>query len=358
MSAPVLTVALNPALDQTITLDRLRLGEVHRARSVRIDVAGKGVNVASCLADWGVATAVTGVLGAGNATAFDALFAAKQIADGFVRRPGDTRTNVKLLDLEAADTTDINLPGLVVDGADFDAVRARLLAHSTAGSIVVLAGSLPAGLADDSYARLIAELAARGVRCVLDTSGAPLVAALDAPRDALPYAVKPNRHELEAWAGRALSTQAELIAAARELQTRGIVLVAISQGADGALFLRGDEIVQAKPLPVAVGSTVGAGDAMVAGLTAALLADASLEDLARLATAFAAAKLGCDGAHLPPREQVLALAKQVQIQRLGREADRRSKAQPFPLSPRERGGGEGLSPISQTKRSQPHGDPQ
>ena len=98
MSAAVLTVTLNPALDQTITLDRLRLGEVHRARSVRIDAAGKGVNVASCLADWGVATAVTGVLGAGNATAFDALFAAKRIADGFVRRPGDTRINVKLLD--------------------------------------------------------------------------------------------------------------------------------------------------------------------------------------------------------------------------------------------------------------------
>lgn len=357
MSPAVLTVTLNPALDQTITLERLRLGEVHRARSVRIDAAGKGVNVASCLADWGLATAVTGVLGTGNATAFEALFAARQIADGFLRRPGDTRTNIKLVDLEAADTTDINLPGLVVDAAAFDAVRARL-ATQCSGNVVVLAGSLPAGLADDSYARLIAELATRGARCVLDTSGAPLVAALDAPREALPYAVKPNRHELEAWAGRALSTQAELIAAARELLARGVVLVAISQGADGALFLRGDEIVQAKPLPVAVGSTVGAGDAMVAGLTAALLAEASLEDLARLATAFAAAKLGCDGAHLPPREQVLALSKRVQVQRLDGATDRR-RSPAIPPSPPGRGAGGKEAPSHQkAKRSQPHGDPQ
>ena len=110
MSAQVLTITLNPALDQTVTLARLRLGEVHRPSESRIDAAGKGVNVASCLADWGVSACVTGLLGAGNTQAFDRLFAAKGIADSFVRRPGNARTNVKLLDIEAADTTDLNLP--------------------------------------------------------------------------------------------------------------------------------------------------------------------------------------------------------------------------------------------------------
>ena len=314
MSVQVLTITLNPALDQTITLARLRLGEVHRASESRIDAAGKGVNVASCLADWGVSTAVTGLLGAGNTQAFDRLFAAKGIADAFLRRPGDTRTNVKLLDREAADTTDINLPGLVVDAGALDEVRAQLALHCTAGTVVVLAGSLPAGLPDDSYARLAADVARLGGRAVLDTSGAPLSAALAG--EVLPYAIKPNRHELEIWAGRALSTPNELVAAARDLQARGIALVAISLGAEGALFLRDDEIVQAQPLPVAVGSTVGAGDAMVAGLVAALIVDASLEGIARLSTAFAAAKLGCAGANLPARERVLALAGEVRIHRL------------------------------------------
>lgn len=314
MSAQVLTITLNPALDQTITLARLRLGEVHRATRSRIDAAGKGVNVASCLVDWGIATTVSGVLGAGNTQAFTTLFAGKRITDAFVRRPGDTRTNVKLLDREAADTTDINLPGLSVDATALDEVRAQLAAHCTAGTVVVLAGSLPAGLPDDSYALLAADVARLGGRVVLDTSGTPLTAALAGA--ALPYAVKPNRHELELWAGHALSSIHELMAAARDLQARGIALIAISLGADGALFLRDDEIVQAAPLSVAVGSTVGAGDAMVAGLVAALIVDASLEGIARLATAFAAAKLGCEGANLPSRERVLALADEVRIHRL------------------------------------------
>lgn len=318
MTAQVLTISLNPALDQTITLDRLRLGEVHRAKASRIEAAGKGVNVASCLADWGVATAVTGLIGAGNSEAFDRLFAAKRITDAFVRRPGDTRTNVKLLDLEAADTTDINLPGLTVDAAALDEVRAQLAAQCSAGTVVVLAGSLPSGVPDDSYARLVADVARLGGRAVLDTSGMPLAAALAAT--VLPYAIKPNRHELEAWAGRALSTTNELMAAAHELQARGVALVAISLGADGALFLRGDEIVRARPLPVAVGSTVGAGDAMVAGLVAALISDAALDDIARLATAFAAAKLGCIGANLPARERVLALAAGARLDKLSKGA--------------------------------------
>ena len=339
MSAQVLTITLNPALDQTITLSRLRLGEVHRAQASRIDAAGKGVNVASCLADWGVTTAVTGLLGAGNTQAFDRLFAGKYIADAFVRRPGNTRTNVKLLDLEAADTTDINLPGLNVDAAALDDVRAQLALHCAAGTVVVLAGSLPSGLLDDSYAQLAADVARLGGRVVLDTGGAPLSAALAA--GALPYAVKPNRHELEIWAGRALSTTNELIAAARDLQARGIELVAISLGADGALFLRGEEIVQAQPLPVAIGSTVGAGDALVAGLVAALIVDASLEGIARLATAFAAAKLGHEGANLPSRERVLALASEVQIKRLDQASERQRSDAGLPSPPGKGAGGEG-----------------
>ena len=112
-------------------------------------------------------------------------------------------------------------------------------------------------------------------------------------------------------------------------------------GVEDALFLRGEEIVQAQPLAVAVGSTVGAGDALVAGLVAALIVDASLEGIARLATAFAAAKLGCQGANLPSRERVLALASEVQIKRLDQASERQRSDAGLP-SPLGRGaGGEG-----------------
>ncbi|AWN49669.1 1-phosphofructokinase [Methylobacterium terrae] len=309
----VLTLTLNPAIDRTVTLDRLEPGAVHRARAVRDDAGGKGVNVASCLADWGVPVTATGVLGAGNAAAFEALFSAKGIDDRCVWVPGETRTNLKLVD--PAGTTDVNLPGLTLDPATLRAIRAVLAEAAGPDTLVVLAGSLPAGVEAGLYAELTAELKERGARVLLDASGPPLAAALAAR--VLPDAVKPNRHELEEWAGRPLPALADVVAAARELVRRGIPLVAVSLGAEGAVFVRGrgtrDEALHALAPATDVASTVGAGDALVAGLVAGLCADRSLADTARLALAFAAGKLTRAGAHLPGRGAVEAIAEGIEV---------------------------------------------
>ncbi|KAA1056747.1 1-phosphofructokinase [Azospirillum argentinense] len=313
---PVVTVTLNPAIDQTITVEALRPGHVHRASAVRRNAGGKGVNVASCLADWGTPVVATGLLGSGNAAAFEALFAAKGIADRFVRLPGETRVNVKIADLAAADTTDLNLPGLTAD-ADADAldrVRRTLRELVLPGTPVLLAGSLPDGLPADSYATLTADLRAQGARVVLDSSGPPLAAALAAPD--LPFCIKPNRHELEAWAGAPLPDTEDLLAAARGLHRCGVAVVVVSLGADGALFVADGPALHARLPTVNALSTVGAGDAMVAGLIAAFGADLPLDGVARLSVAFATAKLGCFGPNLPGADAVRALAGQVELSTL------------------------------------------
>jgi 1-phosphofructokinase len=310
----VVTVTLNPALDQTVVLDGLIPGAVHRARSVRSDAGGKGVNVAACLADWGVPVAATGVLGQDNAAPFQALMDAKGIEDRFVWIPGETRTNLKLLDRASGDTTDINLPGLQVTPDALVTVRAVLRERVVRDTLVVLAGSLPGGLPPETYADLTAEMQARGARVILDASGPALAAALAAP--ALPFAIKPNRHELEEWAGHALPTLADVARAARDLRARGIALVVVSLGAEGALFVSGDAALHALPPPTEIASTVGAGDALVAGLVSGLHAGLALPDIARLALAFAAGKLGRPGANLPPRETVEAIARAVRVETL------------------------------------------
>ncbi|MGF7174057.1 1-phosphofructokinase [Azospirillum doebereinerae] len=313
MTTPVLTVTLNPAIDQTITLDALRPGHVHRAKAVRHNAGGKGVNVASCLADWGVPVIAGGLLGAANAAPFEALFAAKGIADGFVRLSGETRTNIKIADLAGADTTDINLPGLSADAAALERVRQSLRDLVEPGALVLLAGSLPDGLPADSYATLSADLAALGARTVLDSSGAPLAAALAVTDGTLPYCVKPNRHELEDWAGKPLPGLPDVLAAARDLNRRGVGVVVVSLGAEGALFVSGDRAVRGRLPAVNPLSTVGAGDAMVAGLIAAFRRDCPLEEVARLSIAFAVAKLGQFGPNLPEADTVRALAAQVTL---------------------------------------------
>ncbi|MCC4588451.1 1-phosphofructokinase [Xanthomonas melonis] len=317
MSLQALTITLNPAIDQTIQLETLQPGAVHRASSMRNDAGGKGINVAACLADWGSDVAALGVLGGGNAGVFEALFRERGIVDHCQRVAGDTRTNLKLVDARSNDTTDINLPGLRLGATHLQGVADQLAPLLRAGLPVVLSGSLPAGLPDDSWAQLQARASAAGARVLLDTSGAPLVAALGAAREALPYAVKPNRHELEAWTGRPLTDRAALSAAAHELLARGIQLVVISMGTDGALFVQRDQRLIARPPRLAQGSSVGAGDAMVAGLAAALIDHATtLEQCARLATAFSTCRLESGDARRITPEGVRRAAGEVVIEML------------------------------------------
>jgi 1-phosphofructokinase len=310
----ILTLTLNPAIDQTVLLDDLEPGHVHRAHSVRRNAGGKGVNVACCLADWGLPVTAAGILGADNDAAFVATFAEKGIADRFLRVSGETRTNLKLLDGRTGDTTDINLPGLCA-GHAFAQCRARLLDEVSAGDLVVLAGSLPKGIAPGVYADLTDALNARGARVVLDASGPALAVALSVAPRALPFAVKPNRHELAEWAGRPLPNLSDVKAAAWDLRDRGIRNVVVSLGAEGALFLMEKGTVWAHPPATEVASTVGAGDALVAGLVAALQAGLGPDDTARLALAFAGGKLTREGANLPPRAEVERIAASVRIER-------------------------------------------
>ncbi|KPF54775.1 1-phosphofructokinase [Novosphingobium sp. AAP1] len=308
------TLTLNPAIDETITLDRLVPGQVHRARGVRQNAGGKGINVASCLADWRTPVSAHGLLGRDNAAPFEALFAAKPITDAMVRVDGATRVNLKLVD--ADDTTDINLDGLAVTDETLATVLDGLTAMAAPGDMVVLAGSLPPGCPPACYATLVARLRAQGVHVLLDASGDPLARALAAP--VLPHVIKPNRDELAAWAGEALPNCTAVLAAARALHARGVEQVVVSMGSQGALFVTGDGAVHAQlalpPLgPLGVASTVGAGDAMVAGLAAAHVAGLGLAETARLATAFAVAKLGMAGPNLPEKASVMALAQDVII---------------------------------------------
>ena len=317
MSAHAVTITLNPAIDQTVRLARLQPGHVHRARSTRDDAGGKGINVAACLADWGVQTTALGVLGDGNDGVFNALFSARRIADGCLRIPGRTRTNIKLVEEANGETTDINLPGLTLGDADLDAVSRRLAALLQPDLPVVLSGSLPSGLPADAWARLLAQASAGGARVLLDTSGDALAAALSGAQRPLPHAIKPNRHELEAWTGTSLPDCGALRAAGQALVERGVALVAISMGTDGALFVDRHGALVARPTRLAQGSTVGAGDAMVAGIAAALLDPAlDLAGCARLATAFSMVRLESGDARRLDPAQVREWTGDVLIERL------------------------------------------
>lgn len=166
----IITVTLNPAIDHTISLAQLVPGTLNLAHEMHCNPGGKGVNVACCLADFGERVSVTGLLGAENCDSFVGIFKDKGISDHFVRVPGSTRINIKLSDRSRNETTDINLPGIQVDAGMLDAVLWQF-DQLASPRHVVLAGSLPIGLPQASYAHLVWQLKRRGACVLLDTSG-------------------------------------------------------------------------------------------------------------------------------------------------------------------------------------------
>ncbi len=305
----IATVTLNPAIDQTVLVNHFQPNTVNRAQRMQSDAGGKGVNVASFLADYGLPVAATGLLGQDNPDLFVQLFTRKQITDHFVRIPGPTRIGVKIIDEARQQTTDINLPGLTPSGEALDALLATIEQLSATCDWFVLAGNLPPGVPATIYATIIARLTARGKRVVLDTSRD----ALQAGAQAGPTIVKPNIDELQQLVGQSLRDDAAIEQAARHLLANGIATVIVSMGERGALFVDQTTSLIAIPPAVAVKSTVGAGDAMVAGFIVGQVQGLSLADCARLATAFSVGTITRVGAHLPAVDVLQDYFRQVAI---------------------------------------------
>jgi 1-phosphofructokinase len=305
----VVTVALNPVVDWTIWVPDFEPGKVNRVQREQTDAGGKAVNVASFLADYGLLVAVTGLRGRANREIFRDFLAVKGIADRFVEIPGATRTGIKILDPAQGQTTDINFPGLPPAAADLETLTQVLRELAVECDWFVLSGRLPPGVSPALYGELIRTLRGAGRRAVLDTSGEALRQGVAAA----PVLIKPNLTELSELVGRELSTDAEILDVAQGLQRRGIEYVVVSMGARGALFSGPGGAVSAVPPRVEVASTVGAGDALLAGAIAGLRRGLALPEIARLATAFAAGALSQVAHGLPPPEAVADLARQVRV---------------------------------------------
>ncbi len=308
--ARVLTVTLNPALDLTVQLPALRLGEVNRSDNLQVHAAGKGLNVAQVLADLGHQLTVTGFLGEANAQPFEQLSAARGFADEFVRVAGETRSNIKLAEADGR-ITDINGPGLEVGAAQRDELLARLEHLVPGHELVVVAGSLPRGVEVPWFVELLQRLARLGARVALDTSGAALREGLALS----PWLIKPNEEELAQARGLDPADAQALADEARRLNAR-IEHVVMSQGAAGVSWFSPAAAWHAKPPKVRVVSTVGAGDSLLAGMLHGLLAGWPAERTLAHATAIAAQAVGQIGFGITDRAQLAELEATVRLQPL------------------------------------------
>ncbi|BCU78255.1 1-phosphofructokinase [Luteolibacter sp. LG18] len=314
MDPDIVTITLNPAIDQTVFLERFTPGTVNRARLRTVQAGGKGVNVSAMLGSYGIPSKATGFAGKANASVFSALFRERGVEDAFLRIDGETRVGIKIVDDSTRATTDINFPGLEPTLADQARFERKLRLLVKPGRWFVLAGSLPAGVSVDFFEELLALMKRGGAKVAVDTSGEALRVAIEGGVDI----VKPNEHELAEILGHELPDFPSRVAAAIELQKTKVPHVILSLGSEGALFITPEQSLMAAAPPVKVVSTVGAGDSLLAGYLAGLVTGLKPADRARLATVFAWCALEDVRRVLPSAAEVRKRMPRITVQSLSK----------------------------------------
>lgn len=310
--AEIVTITLNPAVDQTLYFSQFLVGQVNRVGKVRLDPAGKGINVAKVIKSLGKDVAVSGFLGQDNANIFEQYFSAEEISDYFIKVHGATRVNTKIVDETSGEVSEINFQGIHYSDSDLQELKNVIKQLAKASKLFVLSGSLPGKAPLDIYQEFTEILQSYDCKVFLDTSGGALAEGIKAK----PYAIKPNLEELKQLLGHPLEQERDVLKAAEQLISEGIGKVVVSLGEKGALVADKTQRLIVRPPEVKVSSTVGAGDAFVAGLVYGEAQGMTLVEQARWATAVAAASVAQPGTQACQLKDVVELLPNVMIKEM------------------------------------------
>lgn len=259
----IVTVTPNPSLDRTIEVDALVRGAVIRATGATVEAGGKGVNVSRALAANGLTTRAVLPWGGAEGAQLAGLLKAQGLDTLLVPIAGAVRANVSVVEPDGT-VTKLNEPGPVLSHTETEALMAATVQAGEGAAWVVASGSLPGGVGPDFYARLVARLRPLGLRIAVDTTGVSLLDALAEHPDV----IKPNREELAEATGHPVSTLGDVLDAAERLREKGARAVLVSLGPDGALLVDATGACHGEAPVAAPVSTVGAGDALLAGFVA------------------------------------------------------------------------------------------
>ncbi|MDD3243732.1 MAG: 1-phosphofructokinase family hexose kinase [Eubacteriales bacterium] len=304
----------NPCIDRTVEIETFTYGGMNRIQHVQEDGSGKGVNVALVCRALGLEAAAVGVCPWQRSELVRQRLEQADCQCAFIYNDGAVRVNTKVLDRSKGVITELNEKGVPSAADEVEKAIALAVEWAARSDFLVLTGSLPAGMPTDLYAQIARRAAQEAPNCrvVLDAEGKLLEEGLAAK----PFMVKPNNYELELLCGRKLEGLAQVHAAAQEIIARGVPVVAVSLGGDGAYITNGQEAYFAPVMKVEVRSTVGAGDSMVAGLLSGFAQGMGLEACFRLGVAAATSSVTTEGTRLVDVEKFREFIPQVQIQKV------------------------------------------
>ena len=311
----ILTVTLNAAVDRTLVVPSLTLGHRHRASEGVTLAGGKGINVARGLRTLGVPVLATGFAGGRNGDTIRDGLSEAAIPFDLVEIEGHSRTSNAIIDPMTGTQTEINEYGPEVSRAEAKEFSRRLEHLMEYATAVVFAGSLPPNLDEGFLVGLVRRSRERGLYTVVDSTPAVLRAALKAG----PSLVSPNQHEAESVVGFDFIEEGDFRRGVSRLVELGSLDACITSREGYSYLTTADGIVSARAPRVEALSTIGSGDAYLAGLLAGLLhRDLAPVDAVRLAAGCAAANAETLGAGLFDARRAEELAEAVHIEILSR----------------------------------------
>lgn len=304
----ILCITPNPAIDRTLYVNALHVGDVHRAEKVLVAAGGKGLNVARTIRTLGGEPLCMGLIGGHAGNLLEELAIREGLSAYWTRTKYETRTCVILVE-QGRDATVVNEPGAEVSTDECRRFLQDVRAQTEHAQLACVSGSLPPGFALDDYALMLHGLVKRNRSVWVDTSGAALQVALSVRG----VNIKVNATELGEALGMEVSTVQQAARAGRQLLWQGVSSVAVTLGKAGAVFVSEDGSWAAEPPMVDLISSVGSGDAFLAGLAFALEAGMSPESVLRHGTAAGVANALHFGGGMVIVSEFIKILSQVKI---------------------------------------------
>jgi 6-phosphofructokinase 2 len=304
----ILTLTLNPAIDLTITTNRIVYDDRTFILAEKEYAGGKGINAAQVIYSYDGDVHAIAPIGGETGQRLARLLAAAQIPVTLIPVAGETRRNFAIID-EQGLMIKLDQPGSTLSDEELQRVEHAVREHLPRASWLMLNGSLPPKAPPDFYSRLIRLAREHGVSTTVDSSGEALRVGLEAG----PSLAKPNRPEAERLLDRTILSEAQAAAAARDIQKMGAERVILSLGSQGAIGAWEDGLLRAVLPAVQTGCAIGAGDVLAAVCVLGLSQNLSFPEAFRWAVAAATAAASNPGLTFAPPDQTERMRAQIEL---------------------------------------------
>lgn len=304
----ILTLTINPAIDRTISVDRL----VFEDRAYILDrteaAGGRGINASLVVHRFGGKTLALLTSGGTAGERIEKMLAGVGFPFEAVRVRNESRTNFTISDKQGL-AIKLNEVGQPIAPAELAEIRALVQARLDKATWLMICGSIPPGVSTSFYSEIINLAQKRGVKTLLDTEGDALLHSFEAR----PALITLNQHEAERLLGRALITRTQIMEAIDRIHKMGPASVILSLGSRGAVGASADGVFEALPPHIDALCPIGAGDALAAAFTWSMYKKKSFAESLRWGVAAGTAKAKLPGMTFPTLEQTRAVFKQVEL---------------------------------------------